>query len=763
MRTRGRATDVTLSVSVVLICWGLPVLSPTVLGLTEREYPWNATCPSKCQCHIAESEHLDLSLDQDEAVRTVDCSGRKLRIIPPDVPQSTQVLRLRKNAIKSLDDINPSLSSLQELDLSHNSIASLSHAIQNLTHLRRLNLAANHLYLLTSDTTQGRLPYLEEYILHDNQIETIEDMAFAGMASLKVLDLSHNKLVQIKDKAFQNVTSLEELVLNGNALLNIEDEAFKDLHSLTRLSLSQNRLRSLNKFTFVGLEDLNLLDLSHNQLTTVPTSALATFSNLKTLILNDNPIQIFSSWDFQDLSIREMNINCMPELIIVDSAAFLNLPLLEVLKMYDNPRLSYIDPEAFTDLPNLRELYLHSNHLPALSVEVIYALPKLEVLSLHDNPLHCDCNVRWLQEAVAQQVSEDVPKPVNASTANSTGISSLLQADSNRLFNLTLEHASRFACSMPQTMSTMYIAEIPLGQIPPVCAPTVLPIFNDTHQVEINTYSLTYNCRAIGIPTPYIHWILSNGKVINGTSNFSRIRFDRKGTLTIEHIKASDAGNYRCVATNSQGSNTVITTLKVHSKDIRILNKSSATNFVTVTWNGTQSTIGTSDYLVLYRRQGSTGEYGKIHLRPYMRGYTIENLLPETTYEFCIAYQHDGDIVKLNCRNITTKDKGFMLRGIKTSGTLTVLIALCVTCSSVILLCILMAVVRRYKRRKPYSEPPGFAETDSAAGAGHSHGERQKINYHVRSLSQIPLDNLYSPPSTSLCTSQTSLISQSNA
>ena len=151
-----------------------------------------------------------------------------------------------------------------------------------------------------------------------------------------------------------------------------------------------------------------------------------------------------------------------------------------------------------------------------------------------------------------------------------------------------------------------------------------------------------------------------------------------------------------------------------------------------------------------------------------MRTYTITNLTPETMYEFCIAYEHNDDIVKLNCLNIETKHQMVVVPRLTTLGNMSVLVALCTTITVILLTCMGIVLIRRWRRRKAYKEPGGInsftlsgASRGINAGAGPGPGNIED-GKKVENLSQIPLDNLYRPPSTPLCTSRTSLISHSN-
>ncbi|XP_041062394.1 basement membrane-specific heparan sulfate proteoglycan core protein isoform X1 [Carcharodon carcharias] len=59
--------------------------------------------------------------------------------------------------------------------------------------------------------------------------------------------------------------------------------------------------------------------------------------------------------------------------------------------------------------------------------------------------------------------------------------------------------------------------------------------------------SVEFECQAIGDPQPSIHWSKADGRL-------SPDVIIRNGMLKIEHVKESDAGRYRCTATNDAGS-----------------------------------------------------------------------------------------------------------------------------------------------------------------------------------------------------------------
>lgn len=62
-------------------------------------------------------------------------------------------------------------------------------------------------------------------------------------------------------------------------------------------------------------------------------------------------------------------------------------------------------------------------------------------------------------------------------------------------------------------------------------------------------------CRADGVPTPLLSWVLPDRSVLTPASpSTRRINMDTNGTLHISVAVPSDRGSYRCVASNSAGA-----------------------------------------------------------------------------------------------------------------------------------------------------------------------------------------------------------------
>ncbi|RXM92718.1 Leucine-rich repeat neuronal protein 2 [Acipenser ruthenus] len=328
-----------------------------LLGVTSalviQSVPWKVPCPRQCVCQI-KPWYSPRSVYKEAP--TVDCNDLLLSRLPDSLPAETQTLRLQSNLISSLDQTElQGLANLTELDLSQNSFTSARHLrITGMPGLLCLHLEENQFRHLPEAAFSG-FPGLQELYLNHNQLRNISPGAFTGLDNLLRLHLNSNRLCAVDRRWFHALPHLEVLMIGDNPVEVIQDLNFKPLGSLRSLVLAGMGLRELSEWAFEGLASLESVSFYDNRLTKVPKKALQKVSGLKFLDLNKNPIQL-----------------CF------------------------NPRLSYVHPQAFQRLSSMESLMLNSNALSALHRQTIRSLPGLQEISLHTNPIRCDCLIRWV-------------------------------------------------------------------------------------------------------------------------------------------------------------------------------------------------------------------------------------------------------------------------------------------------------------------------------------------------------------------------------
>lgn len=768
----------------------------------------------------------------------VDCSRRRLGDVPP--------LEALAGPRRSHDRLG--------LDLTANRIWRLppprsGGAAATIEGLRRLDLSSNSLRTLTGDGAIAAAfgGDLEVLLLNGNGVGHVENGAFSGLTNLRRLSLAANRLWSLDGGVMSGLpTSLQALDLSRNLVEVIPAHAFSGLEDLRNLSLARNRIRFIHmagfgassassndnecdqrrffnnslgegRFTLHRLTteaptsipargdngwsdktSLQNVDLSHNLLRSVPCWGAAAQS-LQKIILDGNPLRRLRPGAFRSLTrLRDLSVAAMPQLLLIDAEVFVDLPQLRVLRLHDNRRLAYLDPRALGRRvrggPTLRQISLHNDALLAVpslaAVDDGAAAQFTRWISAAGNPLHCDCNVRWLRDAIL--------------SANATKV----------------VDGQEVRCDSPTRLREQRLADVDLEDpvvVDELCPSVVIPFFEATTVARIGD-RIQLDCRAIGRPLPRLHWILPHRTVLNASSitDAGRLAVDAGGTLTVAAVRASDFGTYTCVALNARGYDAAATSLSASeplpcqadgSRDDgrarpRLLVKGIASTFVAVTWNGTDvpGAMGTGRsrgvrYAIVYReseieknRDNSVSKRietddddddpvykGRIDLRPYMRAFTVNNLRPLTHYEFCIgcelddhpgvdkqergapATPHRRRFFRSSCIRIrTTDDSGRAARfGGAENGVRVVFgMAVAITTVAVLSLCGLLIVIRRIGRRVSYHEPPGrWNAAEDCVDV-----RRQRRDTPAVRTTLIPLTNLVELSSTPISSSKTSLL-----
>ncbi|XP_031550328.1 uncharacterized protein LOC116287775 isoform X2 [Actinia tenebrosa] len=301
-------------------------------------------CPKGCKnCNESDGYFHTIRL-----VRT-DCLHNSWMIdVPPGLPRTMGTLIFKSNAVKTIKTSSfQSYKYLKNLDLANNRIESIENrSFQYQEHLEKLDLMNNRLTNLTADMFVG-LRSLEKLDLQNNRISSLSRGVFRSMTELKYLDLHDNQISSIEDGAFGFLDYLQDIELGGCQLKSLQAGSFRNLMSLRTIDLSFNNIESIDPDTFSCSPLLETLHLNGNGLKDVPVIVLSKLRLLKDLDLSENDLTSISSKAFfhnQDLEI-------------------LNLGLCE---------LSFLQEGAFDGLTNLRQVFLN------------------------ENPLDCDCRLRWL-------------------------------------------------------------------------------------------------------------------------------------------------------------------------------------------------------------------------------------------------------------------------------------------------------------------------------------------------------------------------------
>ncbi|NXT84735.1 LRRN3 protein, partial [Zapornia atra] len=558
-----------------------------------------ADCPESCICEIRpwftpKSVYMEAS--------TVDCNDLGLFNFPAKLPADTQILLLQTNNIANIEHSVDFPVNLTGLDLSQNNLSSVASInIRKIPQLLSVYLEENKLTELPEECLSG-LHNLQELYINHNLLSVIAPGAFIGLNNLLRLHLNSNGLQMINRKWFEATPNLEILMIGENPIIRIEDMNFKPLINLRSLVLA----------------GINL---------TVPHIALQKATNLKFLDLNKNPINRIRQGDFSNmLHLKELGINNMPELISIDSLAVDNLPDLRKIEATNNPRLSYIHPNAFYRLPKLESLMLNSNALSALYRSTIESLPNLKEVSIHSNPIRCDC---WIN-------------------MNKTNIR-------------FMEPESLF-CVDPPEFQGQNVRQIHFREMMEICLPLIAPeSFPSTLDLKTGSH-ISLHCRATAEPEPEIYWITPSGHKLLPNTVSNKYYIHSEGTLDISDVTQKESGLYTCIATNLVGADLKSVMIKVDGSfpqdsngSLNIKIKDIKSNSVLVSWKASSKIMKSSVRWTAFLKAENSQAAQSARIPSDIKVYNLTHLNPSTEYKICIDIPTIYSQNKKQCVNVTTK------------------------------------------------------------------------------------------------------------
>ena len=361
--------------------------------------------------------------------------------------------------------------------------------------------------------------------LDSNAITSIVNGAFTGLTNLTELVLSRNQITTLDAGVFLDLQSLQMLQLHRNSITSIVKGAFTGLTNLKTLHLSRNHITTLDAGVFLDLQSLQMLQLHTNSITSIVNGAFTGLTNLITLSLSSNYITTLDAGMFlglQSLQTLYLRRNSIASIV---KGAFEGLFNLTQLFLDDND-ITYIAHEAFVGLHGLSFLSLPGNNLINFSEDVVRDLKQGIQVNFVGNPLHCDCHITGLQHLLKTGYIESL---------NSS------------------EDPAPVSCKTPAAHASKHLVDISPRDL--VCVPQI-----QTDDIEIYLEVTTGDmvemvCPVIGDPSPNISW--------SSTTHQTTMILTTNGSLTIDKVTESDAGNYTCIATNPAGSDQIMYLLRI--------------------------------------------------------------------------------------------------------------------------------------------------------------------------------------------------------
>ncbi|XP_076354677.1 protein artichoke-like [Tachypleus tridentatus] len=208
-------------------------------------------------------------------------------------------------------------------------------------------------------------PYFSQRLF---QLLKPSSIILTGNAILSLAEPGHLPFEGLED-------SLEYISVSRGQYMNDWNwSRFTELRSLTSILLSSGDLSHIGPTMFRGnLPSLLYLTIKSNHVHSIDKLAFSSLESLQGLALWDNSITSIERSMFPNTSLSQMNLS------------------------YN--KLSSLPNNIFDDMPKLEYLDLRGNQLKKLMERMLGGVwNQLETLYLSENPLQCDCTLKWISD-----------------------------------------------------------------------------------------------------------------------------------------------------------------------------------------------------------------------------------------------------------------------------------------------------------------------------------------------------------------------------
>lgn len=600
--------------------------------------------------------------------------------------------------------------------------------ILTLTQLTELEISGTGIQQIYPGSFEKLSRLINLHITYNSYLQDIQSGAFNGIYNtLEFLYLGHNKLSNLNSLGAGSWTKLTQLNLQYNPIVTIPASTFNTIgQNLAYLSLDSCQLTSISSSMFDGLRNLHTLVLTNNKIQSVPAAVFQNSPGLTELRLDkqQNPIalnvdsfsgienslnHLFLGHNTLNVATFWVSIEKFPNLLEL-SAPSVNLQSVPDKAFRNNNKITFLDLDnnTITDLEEgsfyplkdfLNSLTLSSNHISSISKCVFSNFKELKHLYLQDNPLVCDCRLRWLYDWVHSQVD-----PFKASFL--VGVCSSPPALADKYFheinsrnNLSCDtsyvepvctdlYATTTTTSTPIT--PRIIVTISFGQI---THNSVNVMWTLSHKTGITGYVL--ETRESNQPNQTIHRDSTSQTISN-------LQSDRRYTFCL-YLEINNVVDHQYTTCSSR--ETVPLTIPVISLGLGVTTETSINIFWTVT-----DKTDVSGYIIdIFKNGQPFQEDVLIHKDKVSE--TIPNLEPNTHYTFCLYFKLNGVPYPQyqNCKNQKTLEPTMSTTTVSTTPQPDSNIGIIVgaTVSGVALIAIIIVIVVMLVRvKKPPKKPP---------------------------------------------------------
>ena len=284
-----------------------------------------------------------------------------------------------------------------------------------------------------------------------------------------------------------------------------------------QLNLNDNTFSNPNisKENFTMYGDLEQLYLTGCGIEHIAMDTFVNNKNLKWLDIGKNKLKTIYDYTFRDLTLDHLFLNDNPG-VIIKTMAFSGLKTTGLYMQnngLDKLSLEIIRPMNGT----LKNLWLDGNKFERFNSQWLFLFKTLSHLRIGDNPIHCNCEARWLNEFYQSntRIFEGGSPPACRSPSRLRGKKfSLLQEDD-------------FKCQLPVFKNVDVIFEHNVGKM---------------------------TCLASGDPVPTIYWMKPDGDSEVFIPKSEHLAKEMEGVMYVTPPESNSKNRYQCVANNPAGN-----------------------------------------------------------------------------------------------------------------------------------------------------------------------------------------------------------------
>ncbi|KAL5971960.1 hypothetical protein TSMEX_000351, partial [Taenia solium] len=348
-------------------------------SIPQQDFDVAQDCPKACTCsqlpnrvQRSTDDVITFTALRSGFVEIVDpslkviCTNADLTSVPTEIPENTK-----------------------ELYLDYNSIEEVNH--ENFARLKKLEVLQLH---------SNRLQCIESsaFDLESLQLVSFDDNPFDCGPQMSWLSdwMQRNQALVMASPSVPACASPAHL--KGSPLVSLSTE---DFHTPDRNSMELSCKNNLCSAKAIEVEShcpgpctckKQRVDCSGKALKEIPRDLPP---ETRDLFLEHNEIKSIDSERLQHLKSLETLLLSHNKILEINADAFKGLSNLKSLVLSGNG-LRCIHTDAFSGLKQLKVLILQNNDISTLMNGTFRDLGQLNNLAFGQNPLHCDCNLRWL-------------------------------------------------------------------------------------------------------------------------------------------------------------------------------------------------------------------------------------------------------------------------------------------------------------------------------------------------------------------------------